>query len=464
MKFQPHDYQAQCIDRLVNEEAVGLFLRPGLGKTVITLTAIHELKYHRFAVRRCLVIAPRTVADATWSTEAAKWDHLRDLRVAPVLGTAAARRRALEQPADVYVINRENVAWLVEHCGKHWPFDMVVLDESTSFKNPSSKRFKALRRMRRFVRRMVLLTGTPSPRGLMDLWAQIYLLDGGQRLGATLTGYRERYFEPDRRSRNQIFSWRPKEGAETAILKQIEDLCITMRAEDYLTLPAVVQDEIPVRLDPRAAAAYRRFERDLLLPVDDAVLTAGTAAVLASKLLQFCNGAVYDEEGRVVPVHDAKLDAFDELLERLDGEPVLVFYGFRHDLDRLQERLSRRRGGSLRVRVYQGAEDAAAWNRREVDVLLAHPASCAYGLNLQQGGHHVVWFGLNWSFELNDQGNCRLWRQGSPYDRVVVHYLTVQGGQDEAVMEVIRGRAGTHEAVMDALRARIRAVKADFPE
>lgn len=459
MRFEPHDYQTHCVERVVSDPEVGLFLRPGLGKTVITLTAVHELKYHRFAVSRCLVVAPRTVAEATWTTEAAKWDHLKALRVSAVLGTAAQRGKALNTPADVYVINRENVPWLVDQYKRNWPFDMVVLDESTSFKNPSAKRFKAMRRVRPYIKRMVLLTGTPSPRGLMDLWAQLYLLDHGQRLGATITGFRDRYFEPDKRSRQQIYSWKPKPGAEEAILKAIGDVCITMKAEDYLTLPAVVEHDIPVKLTAKAAADYRRFERDLLLTVDEQTLTAGSAAVLTGKLLQYCNGAVYNEEGGVVQLHDCKLDALMDLIESLQGEPALIFYQYRHDLDRIRQRLS---DTGIRVREYGGAEDADAWNRGEVDILLAHPASCAYGLNLQQGGHHVVWFGLNWSYELNDQANCRLWRQGSPYDRVYVHRLVVQGTQDEAVVSVLKRRADGQETVMAALKARLAAVRSDY--
>lgn len=462
MEYHPHDYQTYCIRRLVEDPAVGLFLRPGLGKTSVTLSAVNILKYFRWQVSRVLVVAPKKVAEATWQKEAARWDHLRHLRFSTVLGSTAKRVRALSTPADVYVINRENVEWLVDYYRQDWPFDMVVLDESTSFKNAQSKRFKAIRRVRRFIRRMVLLTGTPSSKGLIDLWAQVYLLDGGQRLGPTLGAYRERYFDPDRRSRTQIFSYKAKNGAESAVLAAVSDICVSMAAEDYLQLPAFVQQEIPVMLDAGAKEGYDRFERDLLLEVDEEVITAGTAGVLVGKLLQYCNGAVYNGDGRAIPVHDCKLDAYCELLEQLDGEHCLTFYGYQHDRDRILERLERYNKGrrdKLRVRVYRTAEDEAAWNAGEVEVLLVHPASCAYGLNLQVGGCHVVWYGLNWSFELNDQGNCRLYRQGSPYDRVFVHYLVVQGCQDKEVMEVIRERAGTHEAVMKALKARIQRVK-----
>jgi len=459
MKYTPHNYQAYCIQRVVEDRAVGLFLRPGLGKTSITLSAVNILKYFRWQVAKVLVVAPKKVAEGTWQKEAARWDHLQHLRISTVLGSASRRIKALSTPADVYVINRENVEWLVDYYKQAWPFDMVVLDESTSFKNPQSKRFKAMKRVMRFIKRIVLLTGTPSSKGLIDLWAQVYLLDGGERLGPTLGAYRERYFNPDQRSRTQIFSYKAKSGAEDAVLSAISDICVSMKAEDYLQLPQCIEHEIPVMLDAKAMRDYKQFERDLLLEVDEEVITAGTAGVLVGKLLQYCNGAVYGNEGQVIPVHDCKLEAYMELLERLDGEPCLTFYGYQHDRDRILERLKKTK---LRVRVYKGTEDEDAWNAGEVDVLLVHPASCAYGLNLQQGGHHVVWYGLNWSFELNDQGRCRLWRQGSPYDKVYVHYLIAQGCEDEDVMATIRDRADTHEAVMRALKARIKKVKEEL--
>lgn len=456
MEYKPHDYQSYCIKRIVEDPAIGLFLRPGLGKTVITLSAVHVLKYFRWQVQKVLVVAPKKVAEATWSKETAKWDHLKHLRISTVLGSTTKRIKAVNTPADVYVINRENVEWLVDYYKQAWPFDMVVLDESTSFKNSQSKRFKAVKRVRRFIKKMVLLTGTPSSKGLIDLWAQVYLLDGGERLGPTLGAYRERYFDPDQRSRTQIFSYKAKDGAESTVLTAISDICISMKAEDYLELPDFIQREIPVMLDAKAKKAYEKFERDLLLEVDEEVITAGTAGVLVGKLLQFCNGAVYGSEGQAVPVHDCKLDAYMELLEQLDGEHCLTFYGYQHDRDRILERLAKT---NLCVRVYKGAADEEAWNAGKVDVLLVHPASCAYGLNLQAGGQHVVWYGLNWSFELNDQGNCRLYRQGSPYEKVFVHYLVVQDCEDEDVMMTIKDRAGTHEAVMRALKARIKKLK-----
>lgn len=452
MKYEPHNYQKYCIERIVRDPAVGLFLRPGLGKTSITLTAVNVLRYLRWEIAKVLVIAPKKVAEATWSKEAAKWDHLQHLKVVSVLGSTTKRIKALNTPADVYVVNRENVPWLVDYYKQSWPFDMLICDESTSFKNPQSKRFKALKLIRRFCKKVVLLTGTPSSKGLIDLWAQVYLLDEGARLGKTISQYRERYFIANTHG-GHFTDYKPKSDAEAAVLEAISDICVSMKAEDYLELPECVEHEIPVVLEEKAKREYDQFERDLLLEIDDETITAQGAAVLTGKLLQFCNGAVYNADKQGLIVHDCKLDAYMELLERLDGEPVITFYSFKHDLDRILERLAKTK---RRVRVYQGPQDEDDWNAGKIDVLLAHPASCAYGLNLQAGGRHIVWYGLNWSFELNDQGRCRLWRQGSEFDRVFIHYLVVQDGVDEDVMAAIRARADTHETVMTALKARLK--------
>ncbi len=456
MEYKPHNYQVYNINRIVSDPAVGLFLRPGLGKTSITLSAINILKYYKWAVSKALVVAPKKVAEGTWSKEAAKWDHLNHLRVVKVLGAATKRIKALNTPADVYVINRENIPWLVDYYKQAWPFDMVVLDESTSFKNGRSKRFKALKLVRRFMKRVVLLTGTPSSKGLEDLWAQVYLLDEGARLGKTLTQYRQMYFDPDKRNATQIWSYKPKPSAEEAVLNAISDICITMKAEDYLELPECIEHEIPVVLDDKAKRAYDQFEKDLLLEVDEDVITATAAGVLTGKLQQFCAGAIYDNEHNVVHIHDCKIEAYMELLEGIAGEPCITFYGYQHDRDRILEALSKTK---LRVRVYQNTTDEDEWNAGNIDVLLVHPSSCAYGLNLQAGGRHIIWFTPNWSFELNDQGKCRLWRQGSPYDKVFVHYLIAQGCVDEEVMAAIQDRQATHETVMNVLKARIKKIK-----
>lgn len=455
MMFKPHPYQQYCIDRLLSDPALGLFLDMGLGKTVITLTAINELRYYRFAVQKVLIIAPKKVAEATWQKEAAQWDHLKHLRFAELLGPQRKRVKALYTPADIYIINRENVPWLVDYCRNAWPFDMVVIDESSSFKSHQAKRFKALKCVRPHIRRIVELTGTPAPNGLLDLWAQLYLLDEGQRLGRYITHFRERYFQPDKRNAQQVFTYKPKDGADNAIRRLIGDICISMTATDYLQLPDMVVDDIPVVLDDKAKAVYDKLEREMLLEIDGDAIDAGSAAVLSNKLLQLCNGAVYDDMGAVLEIHRCKLDAFCELIEALNGQPALVFYNFKHDLTRIEAALAK---AKLRVRRLQGPQDERDWNNREIDILLAHPASCAYGLNLQDGGNHVIWFGLNWSLELYQQANKRLHRQGQQ-QKVIVHHLAVQGGRDEDVIDALEDKEATQDYLIQSLRARIEAVK-----
>ena len=457
MKFVPHSYQRYCINRVLTTQALGLLLDMGLGKTVITLTAINDLKYNRFEVSKVLVIAPKKVAEATWSKEAAKWDHLQLLRFSTVLGSAPKRIRALNTPADIYIINRENIPWLVEYYRNAWPFDMVVVDEFSSFKNPKAKRFKSLSWVRPHINRIVGLTGTPAPNGLLDLWAQVYLLDNGARLGKHITGFRERYFEPDQRNRNRVFSYAPKEGGEDAIQRLIGDICVSMKASDYLELPDVTTNTIPVVLDIRAQKSYEKLEKEMLLEVDESTIDAGSAAVLTNKLLQLCNGAVYDEERNVINIHDCKLEAFMELVEGLNGKPALVFYNFQHDKARIQKALEKT---NLRVRELKTPQDETDWNNREIDILLAHPASAAYGLNLQQGGNHVVWFGLNWSLELYQQANKRLHRQGQT-EKVIIHHLTVVGGVDEDVVAALENKTSTQDHLMAALKARIEKAKDD---
>lgn len=430
---------------------MGLFLDMGLGKTVVTLTAINDLKYNRFAISKVLVIAPKKVAEATWTKEAAKWDHLQMLRIVPVLGPLKKRIRALNTPADIYVINRENVSWLVEYYRNAWPFDMVVADEFSSFKNHQAKRFKSLTWVRKHITRFVGLTGTPAPNGLIDLWAQVYLLDEGKRLGKTIGKFREHYFEPDQRDRDHVFSYAPKPGADDTIQQLIGDICISMKAEDYLELPDCLQVTTPVILDKKAQEAYDKLEKEMLLEVNENIIDAGTAAVLTNKLLQLCNGAVYDENREVVEIHKCKIEAFLELVEGLNGQPALVFYNFQHDLIRIKKALA---GSGLRVRELKGPQDEDDWNNKQIDILLAHPASAAYGLNLQQGGNHVIWFGLNWSLELYQQANKRLHRQGQT-EKVIIHHLTVEGGVDEDVMAALMDKGATQARLMEALKARI---------
>lgn len=415
-----------------------------MGKTSITLDAINELMYRRFAVNRVLVIAPKKVAEATWQAEGQKWDGFKSLRFSTVLGTPKQREAALATPADIYVTNRDNTAWLVDRYGTKWPFDCVVLDESSSFKSHQAQRWKKLKAVRKYINRVIELTGTPASQGYLDLWPQVFLLDGGQRLGKTITSYRDAFFVPDQRNRTQIFSWKLREGAKEQIDDVLADLCISMRSEDYIKLPDLIENDIQVALDPKADKAYRQMERDSFMELGDSVVDAGTAAVLTNKLLQLANGAVYDEDKKVVHIHDCKIEALQELIEGLQGEPALVFYNYQHDRDRILKAIP----GAV---VFEGDAEATRWNSGEIKVLLAHPASCAYGLNLQAGGRHVVWFGLQWSLELVQQANARLHRQGQEHP-VVVHRLIVQGTVDEAVVGALNSKDRVQEALLTALR------------
>lgn len=449
-KFEPHAYQRYCINRLLVDDVLALFLDLGLGKTVITLTAVNDLKYNRFAIRRVLVVAPKKVAEASWSMEAAKWEHLKHMRVVPVMGDQRKRIRALNTPGDVWVIARDNLAWLVEHYRNAWPFDMVVLDELSSFKNHQAKRFKVLTWVRPHIKRIVGLTGTPAPNGLLDLWAQIYLLDSGERLEKYITHYRSRYFEQNYNG----FGYTAKPGADEVIHQRIADICISMSAKDYLELPDCTVNEVPIVLDAKAKEQYERMERELLLEVEGTEISATSAAVLTGKLLQMCNGAIYDENRQVHEIHDCKIEAFMELIEQLNGKSALVFYSYQHDLERIHRALAKT---DLRVRELKTPEDQMDWNAGKVDILLAHPASSAYGLNLQDGGNHVVWFGLNWSLELYQQANGRLHRQGQT-QKVILHHLVVQGGADEDVMAALENKAQTQDKLLEALKARIERV------
>lgn len=458
MEFKPHAYQQHCINKIIEIKKLGLFLDMGLGKTITTLTAVKELKYNRFLVRRVLVIAPKKVAEGTWTREAAKWDHTQMLRVSPVLGSQAKRIRALNTPADLYIINRENVCWLVDYYRNAWPFDMVVVDESSSFKSHSAKRFKALASVSSRIDRMVELTGTPSPNGLDDLWSQIFLLDGGERLGKRHTQFRERYFQPDKRGADgMVYSYEAKPGTEESILKQISDICISMKAEDYLQLPDVTYHEIPVELDSKSLKAYYELEREMVLqlPEDDETISVTSAAALSNKLLQLANGALYDEDRQVHEVHNCKIEAFLELIESLQGKPALVFYSYQHDRARILKALEK---SGLAVRELKTTQDEDDWNAGKIQVLLTHPASSAYGLNLQQGGNHVVWFGLTWNYELYTQANKRLHRQGQK-EKVIIHHLVCSGTRDTDVMQALQRKDDVQSWVMESLKARIRKIR-----
>ena len=391
------------------------------------------------------MIAPKKVAEGTWTKEAAKWDHTKMLRVSPVLGSQAKRIRALNTPADLYVINRENVCWLVDYYRNAWPFDMVVIDESSSFKSHSAKRFKALAGISSRISRMVELTGTPSPNGLADLWSQVYLLDGGERLGKRYSQFRERYFQP------------AKPGTEESILAKISDICISMKAEDYLELPDLTYHEVPVELDKKSWKAYQDLERKMILelPEDDELISVTSAAALSNKLLQLANGAVYDEDRQVHEVHDCKIEAFLELVESLQGKPVLVFYNYQHDRERILKALAK---SELRIRELKTTQDEDDWNAGRIDILLTHPASSAYGLNLQQGGNHVIWFGLTWNYELYTQANKRLHRQGQ-VNKVIIHHLVSTGTRDEDVMTALKQKDDVQNWVMESLKARIRRIR-----
>lgn len=458
MIFKPHAYQQHCIDKIMEIKKLGLYLDMGLGKTITTLTAIRELKYNRFLVRKVLIIAPKKVAEGTWTKEKDKWEHTKMFRVSQVLGSQAKRIRALNTPADLYIINRENIVWLVDYYRNSWPFDMVVVDESSSFKNHSAKRFKALASVGSRIERLVELTGTPSPNGLEDLWAQVFLLDAGQRLGTKYTGFRERYFQPDKRGADgMIYSYAAKPGTERSILDRISDICISMKAEDYLQLPDVTYHEIPVVLDDKSRRAYDDLEKKMILelPEDEENISVTSAAALSNKLLQLANGAVYDEDHAFHEVHGCKIEAFMELVESLQGKPMLVFYNFQHDRERILKALS---GSGLRIRELKTTQDEDDWNARQIDILLTHPASSAYGLNLQQGGNHVVWFGLTWNYELYTQANKRLHRQGQT-EKVIIHHLVCSGTRDDDVMQALNRKEDVQNWVMESLKARIKAIK-----
>ena len=445
MKYIPHDYQTRAKDFILEHPKAGMLLEMGLGKTVITLTAIDVLINELFEVDRVLVIAPKRVAEDTWTREHAKWDHLRHLRVSKVLGSPEQRRRALAVDADIYVIGRDNVVWLVEQCRQSWPFDMVVIDELSSFKNPQAKRFRALKKVIPKASRVVGLTGTPSANGLMDLWAEIYLLDRGERLGHTLGAYREKYFRPGARNGYVVFKWEPLRGSREKIEAAISDICISMSADDYLTLPKRIDNLIPVKLSPQEMKQYKTMEAEQLLHIDDEDVVALNAAAVMTKLLQIANGSVYSHEGNVVRLHDAKLEALLEIIDTTDS-PVLIFYSYKHDLAAIKAAIPG-------ARTLDGPEDIAEWNAGRVQVLLAHPASVGYGLNLQEGGHVIVWYGLTWSLEIYQQANARLYRQGQDKP-VIIHHLIAEGTVDEQVMRALQEKDMSQAALMAALKER----------
>lgn len=445
MKYKPHNYQQFATDFILNQSICCLMLDMGLGKTVITLTALWKLALDSFDVSRVLVIAPKRVAEDTWPKELAKWEHLTGLTSSLVLGSATERKAALQRKAFLYIINRENVAWLVKN--HYWDFDMVVIDELSSFKSNKAERFKAMKKVRPMVTRIVGLTGTPAPNTLLDLWPQMYLMDMGQRLGRFIGGFRDRFFLPDKRNREIIYSYKPREGAEDAIYALISDICISMKAADYLDMPERIDNRIEVAMSPKERKLYDDFQKDMVLSIGDEELDAANAAALSNKLLQMANGAVYGEDKKVIPIHDRKLDALEDLVEAANGKPLLVAYWYKHDLQRIKARFKN-------ARCIDTAKDIDDWNAGKIPLALIHPASAGHGLNLQDGGCTIVWFGLTWSLELYQQLNARLWRQGQKHT-VVIHHIVTKGTHDEDVMRALENKDTRQSALIEAVRARI---------
>lgn len=453
MNFTPYPHQRAGIDWILDRPACALFWGMGTGKTVTTLTAIDRLLHDCMEDGPVLVIAPKRVAENTWSKECDKWEHLHHLRVVKIMGTAKQRREALvgvfEKPyADVYVINRENVVWLVDTVGKHWPFPVVIIDELSSFKSAQAKRWKALRRVRGRIRRIIGLTGTPRPNGLEDFWPEVYLLDQGERLGRTLGIFRQKYLVPEKMNGHIVYSYRPREGAEGEVYERLSDICMSIRKEDVLSLPGQIYEDVVLTAPPALLKKYKQFERDKVMECLDAdgEIVAGTAAALTNKLLQFANGAIYDIDGNVHHIHDIKLDALEELVEAAGGDPVLLLYSYKHDADRIRQRIT--------CRALDTPGDIDAWNRGEIPVALAHPASIGHGLNLQDGGHILIWYGVPWSLELYQQANERLNRPGQK-NVCRIYHLILSGTHDERVLRSLNNKDKGQAAAIEALRLEI---------
>lgn len=446
--FAPYPHQGAGIDLIVRRPACALFWGMGSGKTVTALTALDLLLYDQLEEGPVLVIAPKRVAENTWSKETEKWEHLQHLRISKIMGTAKQRQDAIDAPADIYVINRENVVWLVEQVGKRWPFPIVVIDELSSFKSAQAKRWKALRRVRGQIRRLIGLTGTPRPNGLEDLWPEIYLLDQGERLGRTLGAFRSRWLVPAKMNGHIVYEYKPKDGAEADVYDRLSDICLSVRKEDVITLPGQVYEDIELTAPPDLLKRYKQFERDSVLEClgEDGEIVAGTAAALTNKLLQFANGAIYDTDGGVHELHKIKLDMLEEMVEAAGGDPVLVLYAYKHDRDRIQARIP--------CRELDKPEDIDAWNRGEIPVALAHPASIGHGLNLQDGGHIIVWYGLTWSLELYQQANERLNRPGQKHVCKVYH-LILKGTHDSRVLQALKNKEKGQSAAIEALRLEV---------
>lgn len=443
MKFVPHGYQNYAIEYIKNHPVTALLLDMGLGKTVTTLTAIRDLMYDSFEVHRVLVVAPLRVARDTWPEEIRKWDHLKDLTCSVAVGTVTERRRALQKQADIYIVNRENLVWLWKHC--RLEFDMVVLDELSSFKNPQAQRFKAMKALRPKVKRIVGLTGTPSGNGLMDLWAEFRLLDMGERLGKYISQYRNTYFQPDKQNGMVVFSYKPLLGAEAAIYQKISDITVSMKATDYLKMPDLVSVRTEVNLSEAERKRYQDFKKSLVMELPDGEVTAANAASLTLKLSQMANGAIYTDDGKTIHLHDRKLDALEDLVESANGRPVLVAYWFRHDKERICQRME--------ARELKSTQDFADWNAGKIPVALIHPASAGHGLNLQQGGSILIWFGLTWSLELYQQTVARLWRQGQESRTVIVQHIVTKSTIDERILKALEKKDSSQAALIEAVKA-----------
>lgn len=448
---QLHEYQVKGVQHIIDNEFCALFLDMGLGKTVTTLTAIKDL-LDNCIISNCLVIAPKKVTQVTWSDEIKTWAHLKDLTISVIDGTVKQRREAYEKKADIYAISRDNIVWLVmEYGGIKLPYDMVVIDELSSFKNYASKRFKALRKVRKFIPRVVGLTGTPSPNGLIDLFAQMYLIDQGQRLGKSITEYRDRFFRPNKRNGDIVYSYAlksPQEETEKQISDLISDITISMTAEDYLKMPDRINIYDRVELSPKVLAQYKEFEKEQVLELinSDEPISAASAAALSNKLQQFANGAIYDADRKVIELHDEKLEKLEELVEAANGSPVLVAYSYKHDLDRIMKKLKAYKPVKL-----EKPEQIAEWNAGKIKVLIAHPASVGHGLNLQKGGHTLIWFGNTWSLELYMQFNARLYRQGQTYP-VTAHHILTTGTVDEKIIKALEGKKQTQDGLMESIK------------
>lgn len=447
MEYRPYFYQEYAEQFILDNPEAGLLLDMGMGKTVVSLTAADKLLNDYFAVRKVLVIAPLKPAKETWLPEIKKWDHLQYLTASLVIGSKQSRVAALEQDADIYIINRENVAWLTNELssiGNAWDFDMVVIDELSSFKSSKSQRFKALKKYITLSKRVVGLTGTPAPNGLIDLWSQIYLLDGGERLGRTVSGYRERYFLPDKRNQTTIFSYKPKEESEKAIYDKISDICVSMSAEDWLEMPERIDTVQHIKLSDKELKLYEEFEKEQYLEFINGQVTAATAAALTNKLLQFSNGAMYLDDGSYKVTSDKKLEALAEIVDTSQGQPILCFYSYRHDC----ERILRKFKGAKKL---ESADDIRDWNDGKIPLLLAHPAGAGHGLNLQTGGNIIVWFGLTWSLELYQQANARLYRQGQK-NSVIIHHLVTDGTVDKRVLDSLQGKREVQDELLESLK------------